>query len=253
MKIDKERFLAAALAMLVLAGASGSSFAKLSPQQASLSGVGTMTVHTSCSEDAAEIGFDEEDIRRDIQRQLENADIEVRPPQTWGTVPGRCRLRVAVKVYKPAHHEILVYNLKIDFLQTVTLGRNPQTQIDAATWERMWFAHGSENRLAQAIPQNLRVLTASFIKDYRQANPRSDKTSGVKGGDDPSTPLRQHPKSNPGSVTGKYELTGSKSSDVFHKADCHSASNISSENLVSYKTRQEAVKAGKRPCKLCNP
>ncbi len=253
MKIDKERFLAAALAMLVLAGASGSSFAKLSPQQASLSGVGTMTVHTSCSEDAAEIGFDEEDIRRDIQRQLENADIEVRPPQTWGTVPGRCRLRVAVKVYRPAHHEILVYNLKIDFLQTVTLERNPRTRIDAATWELMWFAHGSESRLAQAIPQNLKVLTASFIKDYRQVNPRDDKTSGSKDSNNPSTAPRQHPKSYPGSVAGKYEFIGSKSSDVFHKSDCRSTSSISSENLVSYKTREEAVKAGKRPCKWCNP
>lgn len=253
MKMDKERILAAALAMLVLAGASGSSFAKLSPQQASLSGVGAMTVHTSCSQDAAEIGFNEEDIRKDIQRQLENAGIEVRPPQMWGTLPGRCRLRVAIKVYKPAHHEILVYNLKMDFLQTVTLERNPQTRIDAATWERMWFAHGSENRLAQAIPQNLRVLTASFIKDYRQANPRSDKTSDVKGSDNPSTALRQHPKSNPGSVTSNYELTGSKSSDVFHKSDCRSVSSISSENLVSYKTREEAILAGKRPCKWCNP
>ena len=75
----------------------------------------------------------------------------------------------------------------------------------------------------------------------------------VKGGDNPSTALRQHPTSNRGPTKDKYELTGSKSSDVFHKTDSRSVSSISSENLVSYKTREEAILAGKRPCKWCNP
>ncbi len=253
MEMDKKRILTIALAMLALAGASGSSFAKLSPEQASLRSIGAITVHTSCCEGATEIGFYEEDIRRTVQKQLENAGIKVRAPQMWGTLPGRCRLRVAVKVYRPAHQDIFVYNLKIDFLQTVTLERNRQTRIDAVTWELMWFAHGSESRLAQAIPQNLKVLTASFIRDYRQVNPKDNKTAGPRNDNNASTALEQYAKSNPGSATGKYEFIGSKSSDVFHKPDCHSASNISSENLVSYKTREEAVKAGKRPCKWCNP
>ncbi len=253
MKIDKDRILTAALAMLVLTGASGTSFAGLSPEQASLRGIESMTVHASCCESATEMGFIEEDIRRNIRRQLENAGIKVRPPQMWGTLPGRCRLRVAVKIYRPARQEIFVYNLKVDFLQTVTLARNPQTRIDAVTWELMWFAHGSKSRLAQAIPQNLKVLAASFIRDYRQANPKDNKTAGPKNNNNPSTALKQHAESNPGSVTGKYEFIGSKSSDVFHKSDCRSASKISSENLVSYTTREEAVKVGKRPCKLCNP
>ena len=253
MKINKDRILTAALAMLVLTGASGSSLAGLSPEQASLRGVESMTVHVSCSQIATEIGLSEEDIRRNIQRQLENAGIKVRPPQMWETLPGRCRLRVAVKVYRPAHQDIFVYNLKLDFLQTVALERNPQTRIDAVTWELMWFAHGSESRLAQAIPQNLKVLTASFIRDYRQVNPKDNKTAGPRNNNNASTALEQYAESNPGSATGKYEFTGSKGSDVFHKPDCHSASNISSENLMSYKSRQEAVKAGKRPCKWCNP
>ena len=253
MKVNKDRILTAALAMCVLTGASGSSFAGLSPEQVSLKGVESITVHTSCSEGATEIGFSEEDIRRDIQRQLENAGIKVGPPQMWGILPGRCRLRVAVKVYRPAHQEIFVYNLKVDFLQTVTLERKPETRIDAVTWELMWFAHGSKSRLAQAIPQNLKVLTASFIKDYYQANPKDKDTPDARNADNAPTDTKRRTKPKPGSVTGKYEFIGSKSSNVFHKSDCRWASNISSENLVSYKTREEAAKAGKRPCKRCNP
>jgi hypothetical protein len=253
MKINKDRILTAALAMLVLTGASGSSFAELSPEQASLRGVESMTVHASCCESTKETGISEEDIRANIQRQLENAGIKVRPPRMWGTVPGRCRLRVAVKVYRPAHEETFVYNLKIDFLQTVTLERNPQMRIDVVTWELMWFAHGSKSTLAQAIGQNLKVLTASFIKDYHQANPDNNDTRESRNSDNAPTDTKRRTKPKPGSSTGRYEFIGSKSSDVFHKSDCRWASSISAEKLVSYKTRQEAVKAGKRPCKRCNP
>ncbi len=253
MKINKDGILTVALAMLVLTGASGSSFARLNPEQASLRGVESMTVHASCCESATEIGFSEEGIRRNIQKQLEDASIKVRPPQMWRAVPGRCRLRVAVKLYRPAHQETFVYNLKVDFLQTVTLERNPQTRIDVVKCELMWFAHCPRSRLAQAIGQNLKVLTASFIKDYHQANPKDKDTPESRNTDNAPTDTRRRAKPKPGSSTGKYEFIGSKSSDVFHESDCRWASSISAENLVSYKARQEAVKAGKRPCKRCNP
>lgn len=45
----------------------------------------------------------------------------------------------------------------------------------------------------------------------------------------------------------------SKSSSVFHSADCRMAGNIASDNLVGYNSREDAVAAGKRPCKTCNP
>ena len=253
MRIYKDGIFTAALAMLVLAGTGGSSFAALSPELASLKGVESMTVHASCCQSATEMGLDEEDIRANIQRQLEDAGIKVRPLHMWRAVPGRCRLRVAVKVYRPAHQETFVYNLKVDFLQTATLGRDAQTQIDVVTWELMWFAHGSKSKLGQVIGQNLKVLTASFIKDYRQANPMDKDTAETRNSDKVLTPAKRRAKSKPGSSAGKYEFTGSKGSDVFHKSNCHSVSTISTENVVGYKTRQEAVKAGKRPCKWCNP
>jgi hypothetical protein len=52
-------------------------------------------------------------------------------------------------------------------------------------------------------------------------------------------------------VVGKY--VASKNSSVFHKPDCGSATRISQDNLVIYNTREEAIAAGKRPCKSCNP
>jgi hypothetical protein len=45
----------------------------------------------------------------------------------------------------------------------------------------------------------------------------------------------------------------SKNGQVFHRADCQFAAKILPDNLVSYSTREQAIAAGKRPCKSCNP
>jgi hypothetical protein len=48
-------------------------------------------------------------------------------------------------------------------------------------------------------------------------------------------------------------FVGSKNSSVFHRSDCRLTKTISEKNLVTYQSREEAIAAGKRPCKSCNP
>ena len=48
-------------------------------------------------------------------------------------------------------------------------------------------------------------------------------------------------------------FVASAKSKVFHKADCKFVERISAANLVHYDTRDEAIKAGKRPCSECSP
>jgi hypothetical protein len=50
-----------------------------------------------------------------------------------------------------------------------------------------------------------------------------------------------------------YTFVASKSGQVFHRPDCKWARNISSDNRLDYNTREEALEAGKRPCKTCKP
>ncbi len=59
----------------------------------------------------------------------------------------------------------------------------------------------------------------------------------------------------PRGATGawKFPFVASKNSSVFHRADCRLARNISEGNLVGYKSREEAIQDGKRPCKSCTP
>jgi methylphosphotriester-DNA--protein-cysteine methyltransferase len=39
----------------------------------------------------------------------------------------------------------------------------------------------------------------------------------------------------------------------FHRPDCRSAQRISPSNLQTFSTRDEAIQAGHRPCKVCSP
>jgi len=241
---------AAALAACVLAALGVDCCAKLNGRQESLSGVKLVTVHVNCCDLAKEADLDEEEIRDNIAGQLEAAGIKVVRPGIWRTLPGRCRFRASVGVYKPLHLDTLMYNLKVEFVQAVTLARLPGTQVDVATWQRTWFAHGSRKRLGEVVPHNLRVLTASFIRDHRQANSEHSETSASNDAGEVSATALNHPAASNAPDAG---FIASKTSDVFHRSDCRWAQNISTENLVRYRTRDEAVRAGKRPCKFCNP
>lgn len=45
----------------------------------------------------------------------------------------------------------------------------------------------------------------------------------------------------------------SSTREPFHRVDCKWAQKISSANLQTFKTWDEAIKAGHRPCKVCKP
>ncbi len=55
----------------------------------------------------------------------------------------------------------------------------------------------------------------------------------------------------PAPIVGGF--VASSGSHVFHRPDCKSAAKILEKNLVHYASREEAIQAGKKPCKECRP
>ena len=51
----------------------------------------------------------------------------------------------------------------------------------------------------------------------------------------------------------KVAYVASAIREPFHRPGCKWAVKISSANLQTFKTRDEAIKAGHRPCKVCRP
>ena len=52
---------------------------------------------------------------------------------------------------------------------------------------------------------------------------------------------------------GACPYIGNKNSKIFHHASCSSVSRMSEKNKVCFATREEAIAAGYRPCKICKP
>jgi phosphatidylserine/phosphatidylglycerophosphate/cardiolipin synthase-like enzyme len=48
-------------------------------------------------------------------------------------------------------------------------------------------------------------------------------------------------------------FVASANSQVFHRPGCKSAAKIAEKNLIRYASREEAMRAGKRPCAECRP
>jgi beta-lactamase superfamily II metal-dependent hydrolase len=61
------------------------------------------------------------------------------------------------------------------------------------------------------------------------------------------------PNPNPTPTPTAGPFVGSKNSNVYHWPSCSAAQKIKPENLVTFANAQEAVNAGYRPCKICNP
>jgi micrococcal nuclease len=55
------------------------------------------------------------------------------------------------------------------------------------------------------------------------------------------------------SIASDYQFVGSKKSDKYHYPTCEWAKKIKPENLVTFTSAQEAIKAGYVPCKVCRP
>ncbi len=52
---------------------------------------------------------------------------------------------------------------------------------------------------------------------------------------------------------GGVTYYASRNSDVFHYASCRYVKQISPGNLITFSSRDQAIAAGYRPCKVCNP
>lgn len=54
-------------------------------------------------------------------------------------------------------------------------------------------------------------------------------------------------------VLAAPQYVASINKDPFHRISCRWAQKISPKNAVYYNTREEAIQAGHRPCKVCKP
>jgi len=162
-------------------------------------------------------------------------------------------LIVFVDMLRLEESQMYVYHIQTSLKKKAYLSRDSSSFIKVGVWEtgREMKAVSFQDMSSKVTDVVLRQIDA-FIKAYKAANPADGKISDTENNIVMNTPGEQA-KSNVDMATAGYNYVASKNSQVFHKPGCRWAQKISEENLVTYNSREEAIKAGKRPCKSCNP
>jgi micrococcal nuclease len=108
-------------------------------------------------------------------------------------------------------------------------------------------------------------LSQSYDEEFQEAE-RYARKQGLKIWADPELTQKylrlkskwgqyrsQQTSSTPTVQAGEAKYVASKKSKVFHVPNCRYSRRISPSNLITFSTRDEAIKSGRRPCKVCNP
>ncbi len=206
-------------------------------------------IKTSVAED--ETGINWEELQLAIEKKLRKEGINC-VDQKLSPMP---RVKVLIHFLKVPDSQKYVSYIQTSLARLVTLkdSRNTNMLVDLWKTNPVMQITPVEDMHTKITDVTLEQIE-TFIHAYKTANIQNTRLK--EAGIDESNPLKDPNKSEQPTaekLTDQYSYVASKNSSVFHKPDCRWAKNISEENLVGYNSRDEAIKAGKRPCKSCNP
>jgi len=193
-----------------------------------------------------------------VGQKLQQAGIKVLTTKPYDK-PISPRLGIYIDLLKLDESNQRVFHVQTSLSRIVYLeaplpntpGRDAGPSVQADVWNKsspMQIA--ASQHTPAAITQIVLKPTEECIVNWTAANPPGKQVADTN---DIKT-VAQKPATQPTKPPpAEYKYVASKNSTVFHLAGCSSAARISSGNLAGYKTRDEAINAGKRPCKLCKP
>jgi hypothetical protein len=131
---------------------------------------------------------------------------------------------------------------------TFAAGRN--LHVEAEVWRlRPAITAVASRDVAEAISKAALVQVEAFIDAW--ASVRKVPNLATSEPNERPAKIASSPQTAP--AAWPFPFVASKDASVFHRADCRWAQNISSDNRLGYMTREEAVQAGRRPCRSCKP
>ena len=151
-------------------------------------------------------------------------------------------LRICIGILGLEDSQKFVFNIQTSLARAVRL---KDEQFRAVVWQTNPVMHvASVEEMPVKVTDAVLEQVDFFIHAYKSANPEGKQSAQIRTSQTDSPAVSEQ---------AEQKYVASKGSSVFHKPTCRWAQNISEENLVVYNSRQEAVQAGKRPCKTCNP
>lgn len=198
-------------------------------------------------------GFVWEKLKAQIDNKINKAEMKVFSPEpgVMYKLPVWPELTIRADIIKLEQSEQYVFHIQTSLARMVHLENKSNLTFKTDVWKTEPVMRAASMQDApEAITKIVLEQTDTFItacldakqKDYEdvhttQAGISQKETARASSAKEPAESV----------------YVASKSSKVFHKSTCNWAKRIKPENLVHYKTRQDAVNDGKRPCKTCNP
>jgi hypothetical protein len=155
-----------------------------------------------------------------------------------------------------------VFSVQTTLSANVSLVSNPVIFSRVDVWSRMDTIQApNTNAEIAAVMSLISKHIDEFVKDFSLANAApvlSADSNNIKITTPQPQPIAKpktevKPQAPPTDNQTQHNYVSSKNSKIFHKPDCTWVKNILPQNLVFYKTRDEAIAAGKQPCKKCQP
>lgn len=192
-------------------------------------------------------------LKAEVERKLTRAGIEIFVAREGITykLPMSRDLKVQIETLKLEDSRQYVFRVQTSLARAVRLAPQSKFSFKADVWTVKPVMQVVSAEIMSAKVTNVALdQVEAFIQAWRAANPPGKQPSNT--GDVSATgkePTRPAAKTS----TAGYKYAASKNSKVFHLPGCRFANQISPKNLVGYKSRNEAINAGKRPCKICKP
>ena len=187
-------------------------------------------------------------LEENVKERLRLAGIKLETP-TADNILSIPELRIYISTLGTEYTQQHVFHIRTTLARAVCLKDKQNPVFKSDIWQAIpvMQAVPVENTPDKVTDIVLEQIDG-FIKIYKATNPPGKKLSDESINENNASIA---PEKQIDAVEHKY--VASNSSNIFHKPECRWAKNISQTNLVTYNSKDEAVKAGKRPCKTCNP
>ena len=168
-----------------------------------------------------------------------------------GNILSTGELRVYVDTLKLKDLQRYVFRIQTSLSRPVYLAKDSSWFIKADVWKKGSLMQAvSVQSMPPAVSNKVLQQVEAFIAAYLAANPPGTRPYAPN---DITVKPEKLTKPDAKRTVAEYKYVASKNSKVFHKPDCRWVKRILAKNLVGYNSREEAIEAGKRPCKLCKP
>ncbi len=204
-------------------------------------------------------GLDSKSLKAKVERVLEKAGIKIFVPREGVNydMDISSDLKVSIEILDLGDSQQCVLRVQTSLSRGVCLieQRNLAFKADVWTAEPVLGIAPLQN-ISGKVTEVVVSQVETFIQAYTIANTAEGRTPdvplGTPNGANDTAPKKLSEAPRAKSVA-EYKYVASKNSQVFHRQNCRSAKRISPENIVGYSNRDDAIKAGKRPCKVCTP